>query len=361
MKIRLNIVLFFFLALLVFAQFSAADIRRELNFPDIQGYKTLKCDFHMHTVFSDGLVWPTLRIDEAWRQGLDVVAITDHIEYQPHKKDIPTNHKRPFEIASTTAKRKNILLVKGAEITRDTPPGHFNALFVNDINALDTEDLLEAAKAAKKQGAFIFWNHPGWKPKKKGWFDIHTQLYQNKCLDGIEVVNGRTYDTDSYQWCLEKNLTIIGNSDSHRPIVDYRISREQNRTLTLVFAKEKTLASLKEALVKGRTAVWYDNSMIGKELYLNSIFNASIQIAKPHYQSRGSIWVEIKNNSPVDIEMERVGRRGPSKLTLAANTVTLLKTSGDEKAKQLKLSYRVKNFIIAPSKPLPVDLIIPLK
>ena len=59
--------------------------RRMLNMPDIPGYVTLKCDFHSHTVFSDGNVWPTQRVGEAWRDGLDALAITDHIEYQPHK------------------------------------------------------------------------------------------------------------------------------------------------------------------------------------------------------------------------------------------------------------------------------------
>ena len=47
-----------------------ADVRGEIRFPDILGYKTLNCDFHMHTVFSDGSVWPTVRVDEAWREGL---------------------------------------------------------------------------------------------------------------------------------------------------------------------------------------------------------------------------------------------------------------------------------------------------
>ena len=30
-----------------------------INIPDIPGHITLKCDFHTHTVFSDGNVWPT--------------------------------------------------------------------------------------------------------------------------------------------------------------------------------------------------------------------------------------------------------------------------------------------------------------
>jgi len=44
--------------------------RHEIRFPDVPGYRTLKCDLHMHTVFSDGDVWPSTRVLEAWREGL---------------------------------------------------------------------------------------------------------------------------------------------------------------------------------------------------------------------------------------------------------------------------------------------------
>ena len=56
---------------------------RKLFFPDIENYKTLLTDFHQHTVFSDGLVWPTIRVDEAVRDGLDAISLTEHLEYQP--------------------------------------------------------------------------------------------------------------------------------------------------------------------------------------------------------------------------------------------------------------------------------------
>ncbi len=65
-----------------------AQTRHEIDIPDLKGYQTLKCDFHIHTVFSDGLVWPTVRVDEAYREGLDAIALTEHIEYRPHQKDI---------------------------------------------------------------------------------------------------------------------------------------------------------------------------------------------------------------------------------------------------------------------------------
>jgi len=40
----------------------AQDTNRHIQFPDVEGYHTLKCDLHIHTVFSDGLVWPTATI-----------------------------------------------------------------------------------------------------------------------------------------------------------------------------------------------------------------------------------------------------------------------------------------------------------
>ncbi|UCC98133.1 MAG: CehA/McbA family metallohydrolase [Phycisphaerales bacterium] len=361
MKISRNAMLFTILVQLLLATFAAGQIRREVNFPDILGYKTLKCDFHMHTVFSDGTVWPTVRVDEAWREGLDVISITDHIEYQPHKQDVPTNFNRSYEIARPGAREKNILLIKGAEITRETPPGHFNVLYLEDIDPLDTEDLIDAAKAADAQKAFIFWNHPGWKPEHKGWFDIHTQLYENKLMHGIEVANGGSYYREAHQWALEKNLTMMGNSDIHQPALERQTTTENHRTMTLVFARERTAEAVKEALTEGRTAVWFQNQLIGRSRYLEAIFRESIEIGKPHHRARSAIWVTIRNHSAVDVEMDRTGSQGPAKLALPANATTLLKCGTEEGAEQLKLSYVVRNFLIAPDKGLPVDLTIDLR
>ena len=159
------------------------DIRYEIHFPNPPGYQTLACDLHMHTVFSDGLVWPTVRVDEAWRQGLDVISVTDHVEYQPHKDDIKTNHHRPFELVKDTARSVDMLLIRGTELTRDTPPGHFNALFLENIDKLETPEFLDAIKAAHDQGAFVFWNHQAWKGEESGsWLDVHTTMFDNKCF-----------------------------------------------------------------------------------------------------------------------------------------------------------------------------------
>ena len=67
----------------------AADTR-ELRFPDLKdGRLVLSVDTHTHSVFSDGHVWPTVRVWEANKDRLDAMAITEHLEYQPYRKDIP--------------------------------------------------------------------------------------------------------------------------------------------------------------------------------------------------------------------------------------------------------------------------------
>ena len=65
---------------------------RAIIFPDIDNHFTLVSDFHSHTAFSDGDVWPTIRVEEAARDQLDDLAITDHLYKDPnknfHSKDI---------------------------------------------------------------------------------------------------------------------------------------------------------------------------------------------------------------------------------------------------------------------------------
>jgi len=110
---------------------------REIHFPDVEGYQTLVVDLHTHSVFSDGHVWPTIRIAEAERDGLDGIAITEHLEWQPHILDIPhPDRNRSFEEATLAAKNLDLLVIPGIEITRNDQPGHMNAVFVKDANEL---------------------------------------------------------------------------------------------------------------------------------------------------------------------------------------------------------------------------------
>jgi hypothetical protein len=310
-------------------------------------------------VFSDGYVWPTVRVDEAWREGLDAISLTDHIEYQPHQADVPTRHNRPYELAVGPAREKDLLLPKGAEITRDTPPGHFNAIFLRDVNPLETKDFVDVVKRANGQGAFVFWNHQGWQGAERGrWLPVHTTLYENKWLHGMEVCNGDTYYPEAHRWCLEKNLTMLGNSDIHDPDLRKQSAPDDHRTMTLVFAKERTLPSLKEALMQGRTAVWFKDQIIGRPEWLKPLLDRSLRIAKPHLRSRDAVWVRIRNVCDLDIRLRRTGRLGPAALTLPARTTSLVKINTKAPGEPAELSYTATNFLIAPEKGLPVTLTI---
>ena len=112
MKSPILIVLFTSLVSLGSAQDHSHQYGRKIVFPDLEDYKTLKCDLHIHTVFSDGNVWPTIRVEEALKDGLDAISLTEHIEYQPHKTDIPhPDRNRSFQIAKEFAKAYDLLII----------------------------------------------------------------------------------------------------------------------------------------------------------------------------------------------------------------------------------------------------------
>ncbi len=333
----------------------------EAYFPDIPNQKVLVCDFHMHTVFSDGFVWPTVRVDEARREGIDAIAISDHIEYQPHSRDIPTQHNRPYEIALEKAKENNILLIRAAEITRDTPPGHYNAIFLDDIDPLDTPDFLTVFEKANDQQAFVFWNHHDWQGTQRGnWEDVQTTLYENHWLHGMEVANGSAYYPRAHQWCLEKNLTLIGNSDIHHPSIDFQYTAHKHRTLTLVFARRRTAESIREALNARQTAVWHNNQLIGRENVLQPLFDACVTVEKPHYVKNGYAWFEMQNHALLDFKLTAEKGTNPAQIHIPSKSEVIVKAKIPEDAQALDLSYTVTNFLIQPGRGLPVTLSVPL-
>jgi hypothetical protein len=277
--------------------------RKEIRIPNIPGYQTLKCDFHIHTIFSDGDVWPTVRVKEAWMEGLDAIAITDHIEKQPSKKYIGGDHNASFEVAQTEAREKNILLIRAGEVTRSMPPGHLNALFLDDVNPLDTQDPFDALMAAKKQGAFIIWNHPGWKAQQPDtclWMPMHQELFEKGLINGIEIFNEQEYYPIVLNWCLNRNLAVISNSDIHDVAGYFYDLEKEHRPMTLVFARERSLQSLKEAMFEQRTLAYFDNKLAGKKELLEALFKASISAEPTGEKDREQrMLYEVKNISSI--------------------------------------------------------------
>lgn len=343
--------------------------RIEPRIPEIPGYVTIKCDFHMHTVFSDGRVWPTVRVEEAWRYGLDAFSITDHVDYRPYSQDVQAVLGRAYELASPTAEALNLLIIKGAEITKEMPPGHFNFLFVTDIPVLNNDDYKVSIKAALDQGGFVFWNHPPF-PQPEGkcvWYPEHEDLYRKGWLHGIEVVNGSDYYPEAHKWCLEKKLTMIASSDIHNPInFEYDLGQGNFRPMTLVLAKAKTLEAIKEALFARRTILYFQNKLIGESKYLKQIFLGALEVKTPKVavKGKGRVNFQVYNKSDITFELEAdrdlQDVSFPKRLSLPANkTVLLTVESKSEKLsgeKVIAIPYKVVNLLIAPDEGLPVEL-----
>ena len=51
---------------------------RKIDLPSVDGFNAYTADLHMHTIYSDAQVTPEMRVYEAYLEGLDILAITDH-------------------------------------------------------------------------------------------------------------------------------------------------------------------------------------------------------------------------------------------------------------------------------------------
>ena len=308
------------------ASADAQEGRRTLPVPDIPGYVTLKADFHLHSVFSDGEVWPTVHVQEAWRDGLDAVSLTEHLEYRPHKADVAGSAQRAFEVARPLADRLGMLLVPGVEITRPVPgvtsewpvgSAHFNALFPTDIDALDTPDLTEALSRAKAQGAFVFWNHPGFMGKPATWFPHVNALFEAGLFTGIEVVNGHDFFPAALAWAAARKLTPLACSDAHLPMPAHL--KSARRPITLVFARTRDLRGLKEALLARRTLAWLDRQVWGDAVLLTALWTAAVAAAPARVTAGADLDVAIENSSAIDFDLR--GFNTPSWLSLPDATL----------------------------------------
>jgi len=340
--------------------------RRELIIPDINGYKTLKCDFHIHTVFSNGLVWPTVRVQEAWMEGLDAIAFTDHLEYHTFDKDVVYDDNRALEIAVPTAELFKMIVIRGVEITRSFPLGHFNAIYTSDNNAIRVPDSIKSIAIANQQNAFVFWNHP--LEDNGNWSEVQEYLFKHGQFKGIEVANHDTYFPEAQQWCMDKNLTMMANSDVHNPITfDYNFSRGEHRTMTLVFAKERSAEGIKEALLNQRTAVYWKDKLIGKEEFLKPIFTQSINAQNNPFlfkkAKRNKAFLFIKNSSdiPFNLAFKSIPKEliFPATITLNANSSTAIALeykSMEAGGKNIQLPVEIENLLIGPNMPMKSEI-----
>jgi 3',5'-nucleoside bisphosphate phosphatase len=330
-----------------------------IDFPKTDdGRLILPIDFHTHTVFSDGFIWPTVQVDQAVREGLVGIAVTDHLEWQPHRADIPNGDRnRSYDLALEEAKALGtaertppLVVIRGAEVTRGIPPGHLNAVFLTDVNKLLGRDYPEctddpclsklyedtpkhwatvraALLKARDQGAFIILNHPDYNFDAGGQLNARNlSLITEGLTNGIEVANGTGYTEAAFQLALDRHLAIIGASDLHGTsdhLDDFykrydgvvpTAASTAHRTVTLVLASAADPASIRAALFSRSTVALYANQLFGREPEVRAILLGALtsdvkQQGKDFLQDE-VLWT-VSNRASIPFTLRYVGKRSP--------------------------------------------------
>ena len=337
-------------------------VRKEIILPQVNGYNVYKADLHTHTIHSDADVIPSFRVYEAWYDGLDIIALTDHIEYRSFEEKMvkylekyvsdeytgAVNHRiddrpkksgeimvdlnYPCKEAAKYAERCGLLFIKGAEITRPgTTIGHFNALFTKDNNLIYDPDPVQAVRNAKAQGALVMHNHPGWKRTNIDFTPVETVLYNEGLIDGIEVMNTDDFYPGIIDRALDKKLFMSANTDIHQTtnLEHYGF----DRPMTLILAKERTLEAVREALESCRTIAYGYNTLCGEEQLLKDFFVAGVRTSVMH-KTASFTSVALTNMTSIPYI---VRREGCNQMRLDPFQTLWIKLPADQKTLDLEV------------------------
>jgi predicted metal-dependent phosphoesterase TrpH len=321
--------------------YSNAPVRTNFILPSIDGLNCYTADLHVHTIFSDGELAPEERVKEAWIDGLDIMAITDHIEtrrhertwlkflkgYSPDKKGFEQINTRcsrgvhadergivsdlnlSVELArKAAANYPELTIIKGTEISREPEHfGHYCALFTKDNNIIYSRDDAQAIRNARAQGALITHNHPGWERLSTNYTEFEKKIYAEGLIDGIEVTNGKDFYPEIVRRAIDKKLYMVSATDIHATTASIFGKQNFYRDMTLIFAKDKSEQSLRKALLSQKTLGYCGGYIIGEESLLKKFFLASVTVKAAGDSSKGEK-ICISNNSSFDYTLKHNGR-----------------------------------------------------
>jgi len=347
---------------------------RAVEFPQtLDGGVILAADLHTHSVFSDGEVWPSIRVEEAQRDGLELMAVTEHLEGQPKQADIPhPDRNRSYEVAIESLVKsggQGLFVINGAEVTRGQPYGHINAVFLDDANPLLTEKVEDALTAANEQGGFVFVNHPNWIPHMPDGIarlsDEQLELIDKGLIHGIEVVNGTLdgHSEEALELAFAHNLTVLGTSDIHG-LVDWThdAGHGGHRPMSLILAENRSPEAMKQALFEGHTVAWSYDDLMGKAENVEKVARACLTLEAKPYPARTTVLpVDIVNDCPLNFTLrntsEETFQNASDVVRVERNDrFTVQVRTGAEPVSSLDLTFDVLNTQIGSRQNLSLTL-----
>ncbi|MFX1556451.1 MAG: PHP domain-containing protein [Promethearchaeota archaeon] len=202
------------------------------------------CDFHVHTIFSDG--WFTVEERVHWyiQQGISIAAFSDH------------DNIRGATLAQAYVEKNNLDLVvlMAEEWTDNANDIHMNYYgLAEEIVplqsytpggpvAMNASDTIAYVKA---NGGYITVNHYNYRTNPNGGYGVPYNLTQLRDwgVDGFEIVNGGSYSgkyEEIRDFCIANNLVCMGGSDIHtnedlNTFVKIELADPTNLTVTNIF------------------------------------------------------------------------------------------------------------------------------
>lgn len=183
----------------------------------------LLCEFHAHTMWSDGALTVRELCDLYGRRGFDVLAVTDHAPREPREIHAGNYAAYIAEVeaeAERAMRRYGLLVLPGLELTYDDPDpleaAHAVAIGLRSYVDLDG-GLDVALVSARAHGAALVAAHP-YSPSElmvatRGTAAFAARPELAALVDRFELFNRHTL----FGWVAAAGLPSIATGDFHRP------------------------------------------------------------------------------------------------------------------------------------------------
>jgi len=227
--------------------------------PEVADLRPLRCDFHIHTSYSDGKSSPAEMVVRGRELGLDALAITDHNYYPASLEAIEFVRKSGLGITCFPGEEVTSATWHILSIGANGPIGYKDIGPDGPISFTDEQAsytrMQEILGIIHQHGGKAFLAHPYWIAGRRMHqpMEEYERLLSEGGVDGIELLGDVPWEENlrslvRYSELVSKDkLAILGNSDTHAAEHTY------GSYWTLVFARSNSQEDIMAAILERRS------------------------------------------------------------------------------------------------------------
>jgi hypothetical protein len=133
----------------------------------------------------------------------------------------------------------------------------------------------------------------------------------------------------------------------------------------LVFAKEKSIEGIQEALLNQRTAIYRGNDLVGSEEFLKPLFLESVEVKAEYREGTTVAFVQLINTSDFSFYCDYLGDysfyNAVGLIIIPAHSRTVIGVKTNEKLDSFPMNFEVHNAITAPGEKLTVEVTVKIE